>query len=187
MYTLEISNFFYLNSRIAKVRFWMLGFMNSISNINWLILRFFSINRYELSFFLFKSKSLYNIYTNISFTNRCVAIFSKLYKYFFTTNIFEDDSFLLENSLSNIQITNVGFFFKNKLYFLSCLHYYKNKNSLSLFKPLIPLFEKPYLYIVKYFFNIFTHFFFFLYFKSFLIKHYFFIYLKNYFVKNGYY
>jgi hypothetical protein len=130
---------------------------------------------------------LYYKYAHISFTNRCVAIFSKYYKYFFTTKIFEEDSFLLEKSLSNIEITNVGFFFKNKLYFLSLLNFYKHNDSLSLFKPLIPLFKKAYIYLGHLFITIINFFYFFMYFKSLVVNRILYVYIQKFFINNGYY
>jgi hypothetical protein len=150
MYELHNSNFFYLHSRIAIAGFWYIGFINNISNLHWLQLRFSSINKYELSFFLFKTRILKECYLNVAFHNRSIAIFSKFYNYFFTTKIYEDNFLLLEKDYSNIKIKCYAFFYLKHIIYLSTFYYYNKNSILSFFIPFSLKISNSYKWINKY-------------------------------------
>lgn len=149
MYKLNQDNFFYLNSRIATSGFWFVAYINNISNLQWLQLRFYTFNKYDISFFLFKTRILNKFYLNMSFHNRSVALFSKYYKYFFNSKIEEDNFFLVEADYEKINIKCYAFFYLNYIISLGTFFYYKKYNLLNFVDPLIGKFSYPYIFYMN--------------------------------------
>lgn len=150
MYELNLSNFFYLHPRISDSGFWLLACINNISNLEWQQIRFSSINKHEISLYLFKTRTLKEYYVNFVFGNRSIALFSKYFNYFFTTKIDEDEYLSIDKDYDSIIIKYSAFFFLKYIITFGTFLYYKKFNIINLILPFMYKVSYPYKWLCKF-------------------------------------